>query len=180
MSSPENQITSDFIRLITDHQNALRGLIVAMLPGSQDINDILQDTNVILWEKRQSYKAGSDFKAWAYAIARIKVMQHWDQRKRLGKILLNEEIVNAAAEMRSTEPSGADEIKLNALRKCLSALTAQEQDLINARYTSHGGLTNYAERTQKSAESLRAILYRTRKKLRKCIDKRLDMRGGLA
>lgn len=49
--------THEFIKLLTGHQPSLRAFIVSLLPGSDDIDDILQDTNVVLWEKMDNFSA---------------------------------------------------------------------------------------------------------------------------
>lgn len=166
--------TTEFIRLLTEHQTALRGLIVSMLPGSQDINDVLQDTNIVLWEKMSSYQTGSNFKAWAYAVARNKVMQHWDQRKKLGKITLSNEMVEAVAEARKSDSCESMENQFNALNQCLKSLKSNEQEIIQARYSKHGGLETYSAKSGRPSASLRVSLYRIREKLRSCIDLRLS------
>ncbi|MFT5633595.1 MAG: RNA polymerase sigma-70 factor (ECF subfamily) [Rubritalea sp.] len=38
-----------FIKLLTEHQANLRAFIVSLMPGSPDVADVLQETNVILW-----------------------------------------------------------------------------------------------------------------------------------
>ena len=38
-----------FIKLLTEHQANLRAFIVSLMPGSPDVADVLQETNVIPW-----------------------------------------------------------------------------------------------------------------------------------
>lgn len=171
--------TTEFIRLLTNHQTALRGLIISMLPGCQDVNDILQDTNVVLWEKMGSYKQGTNFKSWAYAVARNKVMQYWDQQRKLGKITLSQEMLDAVAEARQADTPEWVEKKLNALNQCMAQLKQPEQEIVKARYSEHGGLKSYSTSSGRPSASLRVSLYRIRQKLRTCIDKRIHWEGRI-
>lgn len=179
MSASAHQ-TTEFIRLLTNHQTALRGLILSMLPGCQDVNDILQDTNVVLWEKMHSYKQGTKFKSWAYAVARNKVMQYWDQQKKLSKTILSEEMLAAVMEARKGDTPEWVEEKLNALNLCMANLKTSEQEIVQARYSGQGGLESYSRNSGRPPASLRVSLYRIRRKLRTCIDKRMLLKGGMA
>lgn len=178
MSESPHQ-TTEFIKLLTNHQTALRGLIVSMLPGSQDVNDILQDTNVVLWEKMHTYTQGSNFKSWAYAVARNKVMQYWDHQKKLGKVILSQEVLDAVVEARKADTPEWVEDRLNALNQCLAQLKLPEREIVQARYSEHGGLETYSTSVGRPSASLRVSLYRIRQKLRYCIDKRTYLKGEL-
>ena len=57
------------VELITGHQQLLYGYIVSLLYRSQDAQDVLQETNLILWEKRATAPQESDFGSWACTIA---------------------------------------------------------------------------------------------------------------
>ena len=59
--------THDFVKLLTGLQPSLRAFIVSLMPGSPDVQDVLQDVNVVIWEKMDSYESGSDFRAWAHS-----------------------------------------------------------------------------------------------------------------
>lgn len=179
MSASPHQ-TTEFIRLLTNHQTALRGLIISMLPGSQDVNDILQDTNVVLWEKMSNYKQGTNFKSWAYAVARNKVMQYWDKQKKLSKTILSEEMLSAVAEARKDDTPEWVEQKLNALNQCMAKLKSSDQAIVQARYSEHGGLKSYSTNNGRPSASVRVSLYRIRQKLKTCIDKRIHLKGEQA
>ena len=179
MSQSKNN-TSDFIRLLTNHQTALRGLIISLLPGCQDINDILQDTNVVLWEKMHTYEPSTNFRSWAFTIARNKVMQYWDKQKKQNRLVLSEKIILAVAEAKKDSTPEHIEHKLSALNQCLETLNQGERDLIDKRYSSKISLESYSTEIGRPVASLRVSLYRIRKKLRACIDKRLQMKGGIA
>ena len=41
-----------FVSDLTAHQGVLHAFLVSLLPGNPDVDDILQRTNLVLWEKR--------------------------------------------------------------------------------------------------------------------------------
>ncbi len=42
----DSQATSEFVGLLTSHQDALRSYIITQIPGSSDVPDILQEVNI--------------------------------------------------------------------------------------------------------------------------------------
>ncbi|NWK55011.1 sigma-70 family RNA polymerase sigma factor [Verrucomicrobiaceae bacterium N1E253] len=177
---PSQQPSTEFIKLLTNHQTALRGYIISLLPGCQDVNDVLQDTNVVLWEKMHSFEAGSNFQAWAFTIARNKVMQYWGQQKKLKRISLSESILDAIAEARKESRPELLENKLQALQSCLKILKQDERNLLHARYEQTESLQSYANKIGRSSASTRVSLHRIRQKLRSCVDLRLQWKGDTA
>lgn len=73
------EFLQEYVKLMTDHQWPLRGFILSLMPGSPDVGDVLQETNLVLWQKRRQFKLGTNFFAWACRIARYEVMHHRDQ-----------------------------------------------------------------------------------------------------
>ena len=172
----KNPSTSNFIRLLTEHQIPIKGLIISMAPGCQDVDDILQDINVVLWEKKNTYKEGTNYKAWAYAISRNKVMQYWDQQRKLGKISLSNEFLESVAEARKDDTPGHLKDKLDTLSRCMQTLKPKEQQLVHARYSKSTTLETYASQIGSTAGSMKVSLHRIKKKLKSCVEKNLPFR----
>ncbi len=52
-----------------------------MLSNSADVEDLVQETLLAVHLRRASYDRAQPFTAWAYAIARYKLIDHWRRRK---------------------------------------------------------------------------------------------------
>ena len=78
---------TQFIQLLTSHQEVLRSYITSMLPNYQDVSDVLQDVNVKLWERQNTFEIGTNFGAWACTLARYSVLSHRSKLKRQGWLL---------------------------------------------------------------------------------------------
>ena len=68
MTDNEEQ-DSEFVALLTDHQSALRLYVASLLPGEPGAADVAQLANTTIWKKREDFEAGTNFKAWIFAIA---------------------------------------------------------------------------------------------------------------
>ncbi|MEY4244943.1 MAG: hypothetical protein RLZZ245_2528 [Verrucomicrobiota bacterium] len=165
---------TEFVKLLTGHQTALRCFVMSMLPGCQDISDILQDTNVVLWEKMSSYEMGTNFRAWAFSVARNKVLQYRDQSIRTGRIVLSKSLLETIEESRVETRPEALEIKLKALAQCLDLLNQPERILIRNRYSKN---EENPKASPPASGSARVALCRIRGKLRDCVEKRIHWKN---
>lgn len=165
-----------FVKLMTEHQGNLRAFIVSLMPGSPDVADVLQETNAVLWQKRDRFRAGTHFLAWAFQIARYEVLRQLDRQRRRGRVMFSEAAVDVLADFQPPEES-AEEL-LSALDHCLDKLSESQQELVRERYTPGHSLENLAARTSRTAGSLRIALLRIREVLRRCIEDTLAARSS--
>ncbi|BCX48664.1 DNA-directed RNA polymerase sigma-70 factor [Haloferula helveola] len=166
----------EYVKLMTDHQWPLRGFILSLMPGSPDVGDVLQETNLVLWQKRKQFKLGTNFLAWACRIARYEVMHHRDRVRKHAKLPFSDEMINVLA-----APKGIDashERLLTALEGCLAKLGDKQRALIEHRYTPGKSLEAHAQTLGTTAGSLRVTLHRVRQALRRCVKETLA--GGAA
>jgi RNA polymerase sigma-70 factor (ECF subfamily) len=157
----------DYVNLMTGHQSNLRAFIVSLMPGSQDVADVLQETNAALWLKRHRFEAGSNFGAWAFQIARFEVMRQRGRNKRLQLIVFSDELLEILAETDMPENPDA---RLAALDGCLDKLSDTQRRIVHERYTAGCSLEKYAAETGRSPGSIRMALLRIRDILKDCVN----------
>lgn len=169
-----------FVKQLLAHQTALRAYIVSLMPGSDDTEDVLQDVNVVLWEKMNDFEDGTNFRAWVLAVARIAIKAKFRDNKRHLSPSTDAELIQAIDQVwQKSDPLGTS-LKQRALDRCLELLKQKDRDLIKARYTKGTNLEIHAQQVGRSADSLRTSLSRARAKLRDCVQSRLSSEGGLA
>ncbi len=176
MNAPETtpETYTEFISLLTTHQMALRSFIVSLMPGSPDVNDLLQETNVTLWKKMTSFEPGSNFKAWAFTIARYEVQNF--RRKAVNKKQrqLDDTLLDLIASEAESMEDQTDN-RIYALQSCLENLSKKQRKLILERYNKGTSLAKFARKTNQSADSLRVTLFRVRNTLRNCVTSKLNL-----
>jgi len=175
-SAPEH--TREIVGLIVSHQPKLRAYIISLMPGVPGTADVLQETNLVLWQKMKSFKVGTNFTAWAFAIARFEVKAHCRKLHRQSAVMGDEKLLAALEDQISSDFEdglNAIEDRIQALHFCLQKLDGEERELISHRYTNQLSLADYARQTGKSSSSLRTTLQRLRTGLRKCITERLAL-----
>jgi RNA polymerase sigma-70 factor, ECF subfamily len=169
-----------FSSLLIDHQEVIRSYIITQIPGSPDVRDVLQEVNMVLWEKRKSFRPGTNFGAWACTVARYKVLEHRRREARRGGVFVfNEELSHLLAEDAQQRSPDVLEEKRWALEQCLGKLSPSNLRLLRARYDSPvGALARLSAETGRTNESVRVTLSRIRSSVRRCIRGLLALEGG--
>jgi len=160
-----------YVEQMIAHQDRMRAFIYTLMPGSPHIDDVLQNTNVILWQKRAGFSADTNFTAWALRIARYQTMHQLDRDKRHGRLVCSDELLETIAE--PTPEGRTHNHMMQALEVCLKKLTDQQRSLIQARYTPGQSLEKHAESIGRTPGSLRIALHRIRDLLKNCVEGRL-------
>lgn len=151
-------------------QSDLRGYIISLAGHDGDCDDILQETNIFLWEKKNDFEVGSNFKAWAFKVAYFKAMASRRDSIRRGEVVFSEDIAQRiSSEANSYFSSRPDTI--NAMRICLGKLSTDHLKLINVKYQQGKCLSSFALQTGKSVDAIHKSISRIRRSLRACIDK---------
>lgn len=165
---------AEFVSQITSHQTAIRAYIISLMPGVSGTWDVLQETNILLWEKRRKFEPGTNFKAWAFAVARLKVKAYRRKLLRLGRPMLDEDLADHLAELVDEAPAEIDE-RLMALNKCLGRLDEDHRQLVEHRHLSGGSLEEFSKKSGRSVNSITVTLCRLRAALRKCINHEMNV-----
>ena len=65
---------SQFVALLTSVQLPLSIYVRSLMPGVSMAKDVAQQASMKIWENRNDYQPGTNFKAWAFSIARYEVL----------------------------------------------------------------------------------------------------------
>lgn len=175
-ADPSTAPSIEFVTLLTKHQADLWAFIMSQLPGSPDVADVLQKTNLTLWTKQKQFELGTDFRAWAFTVARFEVLAHLKSGKRGNWLVFSHELIEVIAE-ESPDVIPEAGLRLKQLECCLEKLRPEDRSLLDHRYGSHSGLEAYAAQTGRSVSGLSVTLHRVRSALRECIEKGLNGKG---
>ncbi len=177
-NAPPTPDESEFVSLLIRHQDPLRAFIGHLVPTRDAREDVLQEVNMLLWEKRGEFERGTNFRAWAYTFARYVAMRLRAKIIRDGRVAFRSELVEILAdEYEHEDPDLAD--GLAALRNCLERVSGKNRDLLLKRYSGHGEIERLAGETGQSAASLRGRLFRLRTALRRCVEREMNHNPAL-
>jgi RNA polymerase sigma-70 factor (ECF subfamily) len=158
-------------QLFVRNQSAIKAFILSLQPDFVEADDILQEVFLTVTQKAAEFRPGSSFTAWAFAIARFKVLEAQRRRQRKGADSLSEEIIELLAAEAPDE--GFFESRLSTLRGCLDRLAPRAREIIRLRYYGEHGPEAIAQRLVWTANAVNVALSKARMALRHCVEQQL-------
>ncbi|WP_018968571.1 sigma-70 family RNA polymerase sigma factor [Rubritalea marina] len=168
-AAPTNDfLDQSFVSEISEAQSALRSYILKLTGNHHTAQDVLQETNIVLWQKRMDWDPTTTFLKWAYRVAYFQTKAHFrDQSREQQRLTFNDSLLDLLAK---DEPQYDTEAPLqDALDHCLSKMDEEKRRLLLRRYQPDSSVEELAEETGQSANTLSQSLRRLRTKLSQCI-----------
>lgn len=161
--------SAEFLDLFTKSQVRLYRYIVMLVGNQTEAEDILQNTNLLLLEKKAHYQPGTNFIAWASSVAYLEVLKHRAAKRRTFQHLSEATLELLATEAR--EHASLLEQRYAALPGCMEKLSPSDLALIMDHYYRGLSWENIARSLGRTASSVRHSICRIRRELKRCIDK---------
>src|SRR3954462_14132111 len=172
----ETESRKRLVALMTRHQRQIFSYIYVLVPNRTDAEDLLQETSLVICEKFNEFREGTDFVAWACQIAYWRV-RYSRQKFARSKVFFDQDIVDAIAKTAGGMTAELDD-RHEALAACLQKLNARDRELLLARYEPGGGVENAARRSGRTVTTAYKALARLRKLLLDCVTTRLASEGA--
>lgn len=160
--------TEDFLRLYSLYQRQIYAFIGTYCRNPADIDEVLQETSIVLWNKFSEFRSDGEFLPWAFGIARLEVLRYFRTRKDV--FPFNEQIFDALTEQRNQEQD-AFERRCEALQQCLSKLSQRDRALVEECYRSGVQIKEVADRMHRPVNAVYQSLSRIRRTLFECISR---------
>lgn len=163
--------SAEFVAHITQSQQQLHAFILSIIWNPADADDVLQETNLALWDKAAEFDASRPFLPWAMRFAQFQT-QNWikkHQRRRL-RLVFDEELIRLIAEEAVAEEQVFED-RRNMLYSCLKKIGPEQRKLIARRYAPDSSVHSIAKAAQTTPKAVSDKLRRIRHGLLECIQK---------
>lgn len=171
---PENGKSADFESWISVLRPSLIAYVASLVPQArQEAEDVVQAACTILWEKREEFQQGTDFKAWAFRTAYFQALALRRDLSRNKVAVFSDQMLQRVADASEVAAETSDR-RVDALRTCLNSLSPEDKRLVALKYTTNVPLADHARRIGVPPSRLQKSLSRLRIVLRHCIQKRLN------
>ena len=147
-----------FDSLMRPHAQALRGFLARQV-GPDAAEDVLQETWLASWSALGNYRGQSRFKAWLYAIARHKCLDHHRAQKRSRTEELSEDTVLPHAEGKFGDAFAAVD-RAQAIRAALTSLPQPQQEVLELYFYAELTLPEIAEVLGRNLNTVKYQFYR--------------------
>ncbi len=164
--------------LIAAYQRRLFLYIAAMLPRATDADEVLQETNIVIWKKLDEFAPGTDFLAWAFRIAYFQVL-YYRRRKATERVTFASDVLEELSAVAIDEPAGqAEEDERGAaLVGCTKKLPDADRELLERCYAPKAQIPEVAATLRRTPTSVYRSLRRIRQLLADCVQKTLTEEG---
>ena len=165
-----------FMALYSSHQRRLYLYTVTLLCGSADAEDVLQEANLVMWQKFHTFQEDTKFFAWACCIVRFKAMEHCRNRRTAAKAsrLLDPDVLDRWADLAAEQIGHFSESYRSSLLDCMDRLSDSDRELMHQRYAEAMPVQAMAAALNRSTNAVSQSLGRIRQSLLDCINRRLD------
>jgi RNA polymerase sigma-70 factor (ECF subfamily) len=164
-----------FVKLLSANYYRIGTYVQSQLFNNQDTDDVMQEVSSLIWKKFGQFKPGTDFLAWALAIAKFKILEFRKSKK--GKHILLSDKTIELIEVDSKKIIDDSRERINALKDCMKKLTEQDQKLLDMRYSYGITVKNIASRTGASIHVIYRNMARIKSILLNCINRKMKISG---
>lgn len=177
------QHRQDFVALLTAAQRRIHAFICTLVVDLADVDEVLQETNLALWQQAERFEPGTDFVAWACRVAYYKVLKQRDAAKRhrvklddaVMDLLAAETIERSREEAR--EAAETFEQQRIAVWACVDELSARHREALMSRYRDGRSLGDIGATLGRNANAMAQLFHRIRVLLRECVERKNGSAG---
>lgn len=165
---------NEFVVLLTRSQRQMRWFLTTLLPSQSDVDDVMQETSLVLWNKWDTFRRDGDFLKWGLGVARRQALSYLRQRSAGGHQLDDAVLglIAEAAERKAWDAALLDE-RSAALRQCLKHLGEREREVVEWRYLHEKPPKDIGNSLGKPLSTIYSMLDRARAQLTDCLRRSL-------
>ena len=171
-TSPPTDRPAEFVRLLSACERRLYNYVFALVGNFDDADEVIQETNIRLWEQFDQYRRDADFGAWACTVALYQVLSFRKRSARRGLQFKPEFFESVSQEVMTR--GGELERRQSALSYCLERLSEFDRNLVLRSYSGQSGSAEVAQAIGRTVKATYQLLFRIRNKLHRCIERRMQ------
>ena len=144
-----------------------------MVKHTADAEDVVQRASMTMWRCFDRFELGTNFRAWAFQIAKNEALNHLSKIKR-DRHVFSEKLVAMLADQAEERADDLD-ARRRALDFCVEKLPANDHEIVKGCYREGSTIRSFAEQAGETANKIYKRLNRVRGQLQKCIERRLGL-----
>ena len=155
-----------FERLYRLYQPRLTRFLATLLKRAQLIEEVLDDTMMVVWQTAASFRGTSKLSTWVFAIAYRKALK---ARSRWPDPVEDEQLETRA----SNDPSPDDELERsrvrNALVGAMAKLSAEQRAVVDLTYFHELGYREIADILSCPVDTVKTRMFHARRRLKQTL-----------
>jgi RNA polymerase sigma-70 factor (ECF subfamily) len=173
MGEPSDKLDSEgdraeaYVRLLMEHEPKIRSFLRGLLPGWNDVDEVIQEASLIAWRKFDQFELGTAFGGWFLTIARFEALKH---RRKLARSpqVFSEEVWTLLADDAVDEEAP---LARKHLEKCLEQMDSERRDIMLKVHSPGVVIRDVAKQSGRSEAAFYKLIQRLRIVLLDCISR---------
>jgi RNA polymerase sigma-70 factor (ECF subfamily) len=164
-----------FAVVVARYELPIRAWLASVGDPRIDLDEVAQRTFIAAFTNLHRFEEGTDLAAWLFAVARFQLRTELATRRRARQRLASggHELVQRLVDRAVEEPPETAVRRLAWLAECLKGLAPRARDLVRWRYEDRQPLVTVAKRTGRSLGAVKKHLWKVRRALHLCIDRKM-------
>ena len=125
-----------------------------------------------MWRKKDLFD-GRNFNAWGITICKFQVKAYFRDLKR-DHLLMDDELLDQVSDLAEEKQSSYHRAEPELIN-CISSLPDKSRSMIEMVYFKKIKLQEIAEQMNKKLSAIKVTLFRVRKSLRECVEKKMEV-----
>ncbi|WP_144059500.1 sigma-70 family RNA polymerase sigma factor [Rhodopirellula sallentina] len=161
-----------YLSLFDASHRVIRLYLRSLLPTQNDVEDVFQETSLVMWREFDRFEMGTNFGAWACSIAYNQV-RAWRTRQQRERLRFSDDMTQMLSDEYIDHADHYDD-RIRALDQCIEHLPAHQRLLIDKRCRQEMPFEAIAAEVQRPEASIRTVVSRIRKSLRECVNRKMN------
>jgi RNA polymerase sigma-70 factor (ECF subfamily) len=170
-AAPSAERIDAFVRLLGQNQRRVFLYVMTLVPNWNDAEEIVQETNLVLWREFGQFALGTNFAAWACKVAFHQVLA-WRKKKQRDRLEFSPAFLDAVAQEAATVADRLEQ-RSQALAGCIAKLPDVQREMLRLRYSDGLSIETIAKQVDRTVEAVYRALSRIRQALHACVSQTL-------
>lgn len=144
----------------------LKGWFSASVADHALVDDLVQETFLVVVRKQHTFEPGTNFRAWVFAIARFKLLNA-SRKSANREVCLSDTVLELI--LSEDAPESSWDARLEFLQHCLKKLSPRARQVIELRYYSDMSPREISGAIDWTIGAVNVALTRARQVLAKCV-----------
>jgi RNA polymerase sigma-70 factor (ECF subfamily) len=162
-------------RLFLEHIDALKGFVSALVPATELVDDVVQETFVAVSARAHHYDPRTSFSDWLFVVARDKIRETGGRAAAEARPF-SDAVLDVLTASRGESVASATRLRL--VDECVAGLAPQARRIVMLRYQNALKPREVARSIGWTAGSVRVALSRARAAIRECVERKLATAEG--
>jgi RNA polymerase sigma-70 factor, ECF subfamily len=167
----KNDLHERFLVLYSTHQRQIHAMIASLVPNPSDVQELLHETTLLLWQEFENFDPAQSFVRWACGVA-FNVVRAFRRKRPVCALPMDDELLARLVHDRRSLDDTLEARRV-ALRQCLQKLRPPDHQLIMNCYAGEEAIVTVAEKIGRPAGAVYQSLGRIRRALMTCIARTL-------